>query len=94
MTKYVINIELSFDKKPKKFDVECKLWDLMKEGFVLKTKRRKDKQIGKAPTRKSVVLPTKTYNLLRKVQKKIAKEVGFPMPLTNVIAHLVSKELK
>ena len=48
MTKYVINIELSFDKKPKKFDVECKLWDLMKEGFVLKTKRRKDKQIGKS----------------------------------------------
>lgn len=48
MQKYVINIELSFEKKPKKFDVQCKLWDLIKKDFTLKTKRkRKEEKIGK-----------------------------------------------
>ena len=70
MTKYVINIELSFDKKPKKFDVECKLWDLMKEGFVLKTKRRKDKQIGKSTNKEIRCITNEDLQSLKKSAEK------------------------
>ena len=70
MTKYVINIELSFHKKPSKFDVECKLWDLIKEGFVLKTKRRKDKQIGKSTNKEIRCITNEDLQSFKKSAEK------------------------
>tara|TARA_Y100000114_G_scaffold119283_1_gene113935 strand:- start:6516 stop:6701 length:186 start_codon:yes stop_codon:yes gene_type:complete len=37
MSKYQINYKMEFKTRPSKFDVECKLFDLLKNGFTLKS---------------------------------------------------------
>ncbi len=42
MSKYVINYKMEFKTRPSKFDVESKLFDLLKEGFTLRTPEEQD----------------------------------------------------
>ena len=37
MGKYQINYKMEFKTRPSKFEVECKLFDLLKNGFTLKS---------------------------------------------------------
>jgi len=37
MSKYQINYKMEFKTRPSKYDVECKLFDLLKNGFTLKS---------------------------------------------------------
>tara|TARA_R100000231_G_C5329793_1_gene165976 strand:- start:4386 stop:4571 length:186 start_codon:yes stop_codon:yes gene_type:complete len=37
MSKYQINYKMEFKTRPSKFEVECKLFDLLKNGFTLKS---------------------------------------------------------
>ena len=37
MSKYQLNYKMEFKTRPSKFDVECKLFDLLKNGFTLKS---------------------------------------------------------
>jgi len=40
--KYEINLKLQFKTRPSKFEVESKLFDVLKNGFVLKSTEDKD----------------------------------------------------
>lgn len=40
--KYEINLKLEFKTRPTKFEVESKLFDVLKNGFVLKSTEDKD----------------------------------------------------
>ena len=40
--KYEINLKLQFKARPTKFEVESKLFDVLKNGFVLKSTEDKD----------------------------------------------------
>ena len=42
MYKYEINLKLQFKTRPTKFEVESKLFDVLKNGFVLKSTEDKD----------------------------------------------------
>ena len=37
MSKFQINYKMEFKTRPSKFEVECKLFDLLKNGFTLKS---------------------------------------------------------
>ena len=45
MSKYKIHLQLDFDKRPSKWDVRSKLFDLLKDGFTLKQKDKYDREI-------------------------------------------------
>ena len=42
MYKYEINLKLQFKSRPTKFDVQSKLFDVLKNGFFLKSTEDKD----------------------------------------------------
>ena len=42
MYKYEINLKLQFKTRPTKFEVESKLFDVLKNGFVLKSTEDED----------------------------------------------------
>jgi len=41
---YKINLTLEFKTRPTKYEVQSKLFDLLKNGFVLKTKEEYDRE--------------------------------------------------
>lgn len=34
---YTINYKMEFNRKPTKYEVQCRLWDLLAKGFTLRT---------------------------------------------------------
>mgnify|MGYP003128147542 FL=1 len=51
MSKYVINYKMEFKTRPSKFDVESKLFNLLKEGFTLRTPEEQDDYIRRKEIR-------------------------------------------
>ncbi len=51
MSKYIINYKMEFKTRPSKFDVESKLFDLLKEGFTLRTPEEQDDYVRRKEIR-------------------------------------------
>ena len=51
MSKYIINYKMEFKTSPSKFDVESKLFDLLKEGFTLRTPEEQDDYVKRKEIR-------------------------------------------
>tara|TARA_R100001015_G_C4624010_1_gene182010 strand:- start:1942 stop:2127 length:186 start_codon:yes stop_codon:yes gene_type:complete len=45
MGKFEINLKMKFNTRPTKFEVECKLFELLKNGFTLKSMEESDEYI-------------------------------------------------
>tara|TARA_R100001594_G_scaffold81241_1_gene115771 strand:- start:728 stop:901 length:174 start_codon:yes stop_codon:yes gene_type:complete len=45
MSKYVINYKMEFKTRPSKYEVESKLFNLLRDGFTLRTPEEQDEYI-------------------------------------------------